>query len=271
MPIPVPGFGAQGHKPTPTILNQHRILGVIPNQIRAFADREDNFNQQQGKANPPIDGDVPKFWGNVYSSRAPYVFKLARDENGNYLTRRLGSFKRTGYNASPGPDGINPKDLEYNWLNYMSHSALSVFDILQKSYPDVQAPLWKIEAIDYNEMGRISFPFEEIVDPVDYPIGEYYGANQHTFPGTCLILMANIDGGTYPAVYSVEEALKTFPVQWGPTPVGGGTGSGSGLNPDQVLAAITKLVNTSAARLTASSILKSGASTADKIAALLKL
>ena len=40
---------------------------------------------------------------------------------------------------------------------------------------------------------------------------------------------------------------------------------------DQVLAAITKLVNTSAARLTASSILKSSASTAEKIAALLKL
>lgn len=258
-----------------------RNLGIFPAQISCYANREDNFNQQQGKADPPIDGPVPKYWGNVQAARAPYILRVARDPNtGDYLTRAAGSWRRSNYRAT---------DPEYVWLNYYNNYQLGVFDILKTTYPDAQIPLLEVVPIDYAEFGRMSFPFDEFADPMDYPVGEVWEGGRHSFPGSYVLIMGYVDadGKTsitnpddgkqrkfVPIVYHVEEALKAYPVTWGPqkpTDGGSGAGTGSGLDAAKVYAAMEKLAKSQATRVQAATVFSSGASVQDKLAALLRL
>lgn len=270
MPYPVPGFGENAIPPTPEMIEKLRILGVFQNQIRCFASREDVF-KQGGSSNPvPVDGN-PKYWSNPYSNRAPSILKLKRDSNGAYMT------------ASWDRSKSSPRQPESAWHRAMSASALSVFDTLKLLYPEVKLPLFEVVSVDYQEMGRISFPEEEFVDPVDYPIGEVWSDDgysmNHTFPGTCLIVMFKQDfvvAGSkvsmeVPTVFTVEEAIKQFPANYTPTRPGSGQGSTSGIDPDRAYAIMQKLAKSSTARLQSSAIFASNDSVARKIDRLSEL
>lgn len=266
MPIPIPGFGPGAHPPDTQALNLLRTRGIFPAQISCYADRADNFAQQQGKQEPPIDGDVPKYWGNVNAVRAPYILRLARDASGAYLTRPASSWRRSSYRSS---------DPEYVWLNYYNNYQLGVLDILKVSYPEVQIPLLEVVPIDYTEFGRISFPLDEFADPVDYPLGEVHASGAHSFPGTYIILMAKTPTGVFPCAYTVEEALAAYPVSWKPTPINTSgpvaAAPQTGVDPAVAYATMEKLAKSQAARIASASIFSSGATLADKLAALTRL
>lgn len=267
MPYPVPGFGENAIPPTPEMIEKLRTLGVFQNQIRCFASREDIFNQGGGTGNPIPDSGPPKYWGNPYSNRTPFILRLKRNAEGNYMT------------AAWDRNKSSPHQPESVWHRTMSASALSVFDTLKLLYPEVRLPLFEIVPIAYEEFGRLSFPLEEIEDPVDYPIAEVtmlednYGVS-HTFPGTCLIVMWKqkfkigdvMVEKEVPTVFTVEEAIRQFPANYTPTRPGGGSGgSSSGVDPDKAYAIMLKLAKSSAARAQSSAIFASSDSVVRKI------
>ena len=252
--VPIPGFGPGSLPPTRENLAALRSMNALP--VRAFASGQDFYVQGGEKQASPDDGPA-KYWNNPYAAGATkYVFLKRDKDTGAYIARKLERDVRKF------PVHLN---------GFLSPTALSFFD----SRPHVMVPDLEIVEYDAAETRRLSFPYFELDDPIDYPIGwvsdNPAGGYITSFPGDNILFME--DGVPY--VCHVEDAQKKWPVQWGPHPVEPtvpAPTTAPGVTDEQFVATVRKAIGSSAFRQQALIVVNSPSKTdAGKRAELLKL
>lgn len=245
------GFGPHAVAPTRAALLNLRRTGTLPNVLIAYAGREDFADAGNHSVPWPLQGQPPKYWVDSYArAEASYVF-LARNEDGNYVAR---PFKLDDMLV----DKPGTTESTQFISSFFSASGISFY----RAHPSILAPRFVVKTLSVAEQRRLSFPEEEVADPLDYPVGimnplgdPYVGS---TWNGDWIIYIEN----GVPYFEHLNEANLRFPLDWTPretyVPAPGAVDIAA------VVAAIDKLCKTSAARLAVYTILSNTALTADE-------
>lgn len=252
---PIPGFGPYATYPSPE--NLAALKGMLALPVTAFASAYHYYDTGGHKQSAPDFGNPPKYWCDPNTHRASKFVFLKRNENGEYVSVKLTrDFQRFPVH-----------------LSLFSQSALSFLCEERASY-GIEVPDLEIRDITYDEVGRLSFPNQEIQDPVDYPIAAVEGPLDHlitTFSRDAILFIEN----GKPFVCSIEDAQKKWPVQRGPRPTQPAAPVvapvTSGYPAEAIVGIAQKMLASSTNRSKAAVILGGPSSAAAKVADLMKL